>query len=1021
MKLKHAYIPVLMTLFFCLFGFSVLSTYAEEIEPVVEQNEEENDPDVSVSAHVATVGWQDPVGENETAGTEGRGLAMEALTINLVDCEYEGDVEYRSHIANVGWEEEWTNDISGTTGKGLPMEAVEIRLTGEVSDYYDIYYRSHIANIGWTGWTDNGKATGSQGHGYSLQALQVQLLKKEEVGPEDNKQAFYGNQISVQTHVSNIGWMSPVTEDSIAGTTGQSRCVEALIVDTSGMLYDGDLQCSAYVQGIGWQDYVSGKEIAGTVGKAKRIEAIRMVLTGEMAEVYDIYYQSHVSYIGWMDWACNGEKSGTTGYNYSLEALQVKLVEKGVSFDRPTDNPFQSNGLSYTAHVSYIGWQDTVTDGKMAGTTGSSHSIEALQITLGELSQDGGIEYQTHISNVGWESDWSKNGEISGTVGRSQAIQAIRIVLTGNLTERYEIYYRTHISNYGWLDWTSGGNTSGSEGLGNAIEAIEITLDPKKIEDSPNTIGHFIQENGVVYVDRNGEPLYGWQTTNNEGRYFANTDSSLNYAAVYNTRGIPTFYIDLITVSHVTLDSGLKITKYPGQSVSIFDGENEEYCFSIGNVEIKGRGNSTWSVDKKPYQIKFDSKTSLLGLPEAKKWVLLANYFDDTGLRNAAAADLAEAMELDSYQYAFVDLYIEGSYRGNYLLTQKIDIGKNMVPLKDEKGVLMEVDSSNIDPDEIYITSDKGVNIVMKEAVIDEDPDVLNASLHSFLTIYNALEYSVNHHLWDMVQEYADVESFAKYYLLNELATNPDGILSSFYLYKDGDQDVIHAGPIWDFDIGFGNPEGFGSTGWEPRKLYILNSKNYTSRNSNYADFFYQLMRIPEFYNLVCDIWQNTLYEAALEESDQIDSYYTYLYQSKADDNAIWRHQNVEYQTSYLKTWFKERTEFLNMIYGKGYTEAGAVQLGNSTFTLTHLGEGWYTIHSADGVFTISESFKDVHSIGIRPYSGDYSQQWHIVEIEGRFKLVNKATGHVLEYRPEGIVASIDSKSGAKWHTVIPL
>lgn len=991
----------------------------QDADDPVGEEDIQTDPELSIVAHVANEGWKEPVKDNEIAGTVGRDLGMEAVIIDFVDDSLEGDIEYRSHIAQIGWEKQWTTEMTGTTGKGLSMEAVEIRLTGEISNQYDIYYRSHIANIGWTGWTSNGKATGSQGYGYSLQALQVQLLRKGTPGLEDNQTAFYGNQLTVQTHVSNIGWMPPVNENMTAGTTGRSLAVEALNMNTSNMIYEGDIQCSVYVQGLGWQDYVSSGNIAGTVGQSRRVEAVRMFLTGEMADAYDLYYQSHVSNIGWLDWASNGESSGSLGYNYRLEALKVQLVEKGKIIDFPIDDYFRSEGLSYTTHVSNIGWQSPVKDGELAGTTGISQSIEAIQISLGNLSDLGGIEYQTHISTIGWESDWSRNGEVSGTVGRSLAIEAIRIALTGHISEMYDIYYRTFISNFGWLDWTANGKTSGSEGLSKSIEAIEITLDLKKTENSRNTISHLMNTDGVIYVDDKGEPLNGWQITNDEMQHYVNVDSSLNLAAQYNEHGIPSLYIDLVTINQNTLDSGLKSTKYPGQSVSVFDKNHEEYCISAGNVEIKGRGNSTWSIPpKKPYQIKFDTKTSILGMSPAKKWVLLANYFDETGLRNAIASDLADAMELDTFQYAFADLYIGGSYRGNYLITQKIDIGKNMIPLKDEKGLLMEIDGLHPDGDETMVTSNRGVNIVVKEAVSEDDPQILNEALNSFITSYNSIENALDGGSWEELQKYADVESFARYYLISELSANPDCAVSSFYLYKNGDGDVIHAGPIWDFDIGFGNTVGFEGHGWNPNEIYTLNIMNYSS--SAYTQFFYQIMRIPEFYQLVCDIWQNTFYEASLWEIEKIDEYHEYLNESKTSDNNQWYHTDFQTEISNLKSWLSCRTDFLNTIFGKGYENAEIVQLGDSTFHLTHIKDGWYTIDTDTGVFTISETHKDVHSIGIRTYTSDYSQQWHIVEKNNKFKLLNKATGQAIEYGPRGIVASINSDSQAQLHTVIP-
>ena len=104
--------------------------------------------------------------------------------------------------------------------------------------------------------------------------------------------------------------------------------------------------------------------------------------------------------------------------------------------------------------------------------------------------------------------------------------------------------------------------------------------------------------------------------------------------------------------------------------------------------QIKGRGNSTWKGAKKPYQIKLDKKADLLSSGDAansnKTWVLLANYFDPSLLRNSLAFDLAGAMQMDpALQYRPVSLYYDGEYRGAYQLSEKVEIASGRVDITD--------------------------------------------------------------------------------------------------------------------------------------------------------------------------------------------------------------------------------------------------------------------------------------------------------------------------------------------------
>ncbi|MDO2411128.1 hypothetical protein QUB72_12825 [Enterococcus faecium] len=94
-----------------------------------------------------------------------------------------GDIEYSSHIQEQGWQSYVRNGgNSGTTGNSLRMEAIRIRLTGQLSQYYDIYYRVHSAEFGWLGWAKNGKDAGTSGFSYRMEAIQIQLVEKGRKG-----------------------------------------------------------------------------------------------------------------------------------------------------------------------------------------------------------------------------------------------------------------------------------------------------------------------------------------------------------------------------------------------------------------------------------------------------------------------------------------------------------------------------------------------------------------------------------------------------------------------------------------------------------------------------------------------------------------------------------------------------------------------------------------------------------------------------------------------------------------------
>lgn len=106
---------------------------------------------------------------------------MEALKLDLYKPLYSGDVTYSAHVQNIGWQD-WKKDgeISGTVGEKLQMEAVKIKLTGEMKVHYDIYYRAQVQNLGWLDWVKNDEEAGTTGKGYRLESLEIKLVPKTE-------------------------------------------------------------------------------------------------------------------------------------------------------------------------------------------------------------------------------------------------------------------------------------------------------------------------------------------------------------------------------------------------------------------------------------------------------------------------------------------------------------------------------------------------------------------------------------------------------------------------------------------------------------------------------------------------------------------------------------------------------------------------------------------------------------------------------------------------------------------------
>ena len=299
-------------------------------------------PSVNYSTHVQDIGWQGYVKDGSTAGTTGQSKRLEAIRIKLSNnTSYNGTIQYQTHIQDIGWQGwKMKDDTSGTSGQSKRLEAIRIKLTDELAENYDIYYRVHAQEFGWLGWAKNGESAGTAGYSYRLEAIEVKLVEKGGKAPGSTQDAYRQRYVSYQTHVQDIGWQGIKYDGEEAGTSGQSKRLEAINISLSNPLYSGSIEYQTHVQDVGWQGWKANGQMAGTSGQSKRLEAIRIKLTGEMAKQYDIYYRVHSQEFGWLGWAKNGESAGTEGYSYRLEAIQIQLVKKGGSAPGSTSNCF---------------------------------------------------------------------------------------------------------------------------------------------------------------------------------------------------------------------------------------------------------------------------------------------------------------------------------------------------------------------------------------------------------------------------------------------------------------------------------------------------------------------------------------------------------------------------------------------------------------------------------------------------------------------------------------------------------
>jgi hypothetical protein len=298
---------------------------------------------------------------------------------------------------------------------------------------------------------------------------------------------------------------------------------------------------------------------------------------------------------------------------------------------------------------------------------------------------------------------------------------------------------------------------------------------------------------------------------------------------------------------------------------------------------FRGRGNSTWGLaPKKGYAIKLEQKTSILGMPSHKRWVLLANWNDCSFSRTTLAFHMGDKSLLAyTPRIHDVELVLNGSYWGLYQLTEQIKINKNRVNVGDD-GFLIEADyrASIKDGDVVFYVTNESAPFVIK------DPDVVfyddNYSyVKNFFIEFDKVLFSDD---WlddeKGYKTFIDINSFVDWYIINEFSKNNDSIFySSCYMNLNRSTGKLAMGPIWDFDLSWGN--------------YIFSSSTYPCNISTgwwvreRTTWYQRMFTDPEFVSLLQDRF-DYFYSLQSEFSSLLEQQYSKLKYAAYGDNLRW-------------------------------------------------------------------------------------------------------------------------------------
>ena len=367
---------------------------------------------------------------------------------------------------------------------------------------------------------------------------------------------------------------------------------------------------------------------------------------------------------------------------------------------------------------------------------------------------------------------------------------------------------------------------------------------------------------------------------------------------------------------------------------------------------IRGRGNSTWMVEKKPYKVKLDKKADLLGMGANKHWVLLANYYDISMLRNKITYWLGKELGMKyTPKCEFVDVMMNGVYLGSYYLSEQVRVGSSRVDIDDLEeneetknatelpmisgGYLLAMSPYSEAQGKSFTTDKNNTFLIERPSFEDYENETQVQYIKNYMQKTEDAIYGEDFKDSEGVSytKYMDIDSAIDYYLMQEISMNGDAFCStSTYLYKKRNG-KLYWGPLWDFDF-----VAWGAT--EYTENYV---EGFVQTNNTW---FSRLLEDPVFCEKLRKRWpafKEKLLEAA-GDGGQIDKYserqqtsqkYNYAYWKKFSDiYSQWFDEELgmgngpvityDNEVARLKTWIQQRVawidENLDTLEKKRYT-----------------------------------------------------------------------------------------------------
>ncbi len=462
---------------------------------------------------------------------------------------------------------------------------------------------------------------------------------------------------------------------------------------------------------------------------------------------------------------------------------------------------------------------------------------------------------------------------------------------------------------------------------------------------------------------------------------------------------VPTIYINT--------SDGLPITSkdYFKDATIRIDGHDIFPSMDETEVQIKGRGNSSWGWPKKPYRLKFANAVKPLGMKRGKNWVLLSNYQTGSMMSNAIGMKAANLMGAAAANHIVpVDIYLNGEYRGSYNFTEKVGFANNSVNLDDESAAaLLELDSYyDVENGQKFRSEPYGLPINVKEPTFSEGTTKL--TLEDVSSNFNEFMRTV---YWKRdISKYVDITQLARFMMVNELILNYEFYHpKSTFCYRESfesDTSKYVFGPVWDLDWAYGY-ERYGN--------YFRNeaTNNYwiDCPGMEVVEFIRDLrFKYEPLNDIYKELWEQFMENDLTELLEYCQDYYDFAKNSLNDNRKVWGdYTDYAAQVQEASEWLAIRSQTIydDLVSGRmpDIIDPGE-DPGDEPEENLFANNKLYTLKCRRGGLVLDDYHTGLAAGQTRRDAPEEDKLFAILYIEGKNYLYSPVTEEFLNYQDNG-------------------